>query len=284
MYFVDWGVRCQRHQRSYLSNRKQYVSVKNSSSSMHVKHYIRCSACSVLFQYFLLLYVNDMHIDLQTRCVLFIFSDYATVFASDSDIDNIHATVNREVVGVDNWLKTNRLSLNVSKTSYMITSIQKIALDIKIRESILTKVLTVKFLGVTLDENLTFKDHVNKVTSKISKSICVMRRLHCQLRANVMVKLYYSLVYSHLTYALLAWGRSGSTNAAKIECAHRRACKLLADYSHRILTFHSIDYFSLLRLSTWIPLIFINISMTNYLLINRLIFTTTDTEQIVINY
>ena len=64
-----------------------------------------------------------------------------------------------------------------------------------------------------------------------------MRRLHCQLPADVMVKLYYSLMYSHLTYALLAWGRSGLTNAIKIECAHRRACKLLTDYNHRILTF-----------------------------------------------
>ena len=63
-----------------------------------------------------------------------------------------------------------------------------------------------------------------------------------------MVKLYYCLVYSHLTYALLAWGRSGLANAAKIECAHRRACKLLTDYNHRILTFHSIyDYFALLK-------------------------------------
>ena len=63
-----------------------------------------------------------------------------------------------------------------------------------------------------------------------------------------MVKLYYCLVYSHLTYALLAWGRSGRTNAAKIECAHRRARKLLSDYNHRILTFHSIYYyFALLK-------------------------------------
>ena len=53
-----------------------------------------------------------------------------------------------------------------------------------------------------------------------------------------MVKLYYSLVYSHLTYALLAWGRSGRTNAAQIVCAHRRARKLLTDYNHSILTFH----------------------------------------------
>ena len=143
----------------------------------------------------------------------------------------------QELVGVDNWLKTNRLSLNVSKTSYMIISKQKNALDIKIRESIVTKVLAVKFLGVTHDEHLTFKDHVNKVTSKISKSVGVMRRLHCQLPANVMVKLYYSLVYSHLTYALLAWGRSGRTNAAEIECAHSRTCKLLTEYNTKDLHF-----------------------------------------------
>ena len=104
---------------------------------------------------------------------------------------------------------------------------------------LLTKVSTVKFLGVTLDENLTFNNHVKNITTKISKSVGVIR-LHCQLPADVMVKLYYSLVYSHLTNALLAWGRSGHTNAAKIECAHMRARKLLTDYNHRILTFHSI--------------------------------------------
>ena len=176
------------------------------------------------------------------------FADDTTVFASDSDIDDVHASVNRELVGVDNWLKTNKLSLNVSKTSYMIISNQKNALDIQIRETIRTKVSTVKFLGVTLDENLTFKDHVNKVTSNISKSVRVMRRVHCQLPANVMVKLYYSLVYSHLTYALLAWGRLERTNAAKVECAHRRACKLLTDYNQKFLTVNSIyDYFALLK-------------------------------------
>ena len=76
-----------------------------------------------------------------------------------------------------------------------------------------------------------------------------MRRLHClQVPANVIVKLYYSLVHFHLTYALLAWGSSGRTNAAKIECAHRRAFKLLTDYNQKILTFHSIyEYFALLK-------------------------------------
>ena len=101
----------------------------------------------------------------------------------------MHATVNSELVGVDNWLKANKLSLNVSKTSNMIISNQKKAIEIRIRDSILTKVSTVKFLGVTLDENLSFNDHVKNITTKISKYVGVMRRLHCQSPADVMVKL-----------------------------------------------------------------------------------------------
>ena len=55
-------------------------------------------------------------------------------------------------------------------------------------------------------------------------------------------------MYSHLTYALLAWGRSGRSNAAKIECAHKKARRLLTNYNHMIHTFHSIyDYFALLK-------------------------------------
>ena len=88
------------------------------------------------------------------------FADDTTVFASDSDINNTHATVNRELVGVDNWLKANRLSLNVSKTLYKLISNQKNAIDIRIWDLVLSKVSTVKFLGVTFDENLSFNDNV----------------------------------------------------------------------------------------------------------------------------
>ena len=74
---------------------------------------------SVLGPVLFILYINGMHRSSdQLRFVH--FAEDTTVFASDSDINNVHASVNRELVGVENWLKTSRLSLNVSKTSYMI--------------------------------------------------------------------------------------------------------------------------------------------------------------------
>ena len=133
-----------------------HVTVKNCSSSMSI-----ITLCvpqgSVLGQVLFILYITDMH-RFSNQMRLVHFADDTTVFASDSEINNVHATVNRRLVGVENWLKTNKLSLNVSKISYMIISNQKNAFYIKTRESIFTKVSTLKFHGVTLDENLTFND------------------------------------------------------------------------------------------------------------------------------
>ena len=75
-------------------------------------------------------FVHQLHVIINYRSSYqkhFIhFVDDSTVFASDSDMNNVHATLNRELIGVDNWLKANRLSTNVRKTSYyMIISIQK---------------------------------------------------------------------------------------------------------------------------------------------------------------
>ena len=135
----------------YLTNSKQYVSIKNCNSSMS-NIILGVPQGSVLGRVLFLLYINNKcRSSNQMRFVH--FAADTTVFTSDGDNNNVHATVNRELVGVDNWLKANRLSLNISKTSYMIISSQKNAIKIRIRDSILTKVSTVIFHGVTLDEN-----------------------------------------------------------------------------------------------------------------------------------
>ena len=116
---------------SYKSNRKWHVSIKNFSSSMP-NITLDVPQGSVLGTFLFLLHINDMYgSSNQTRFVY--IADDTTVFASGSDINNVHATANRELVLVDYWLKANWLSLDVSETSYMIISNHKNAIDITIQ-------------------------------------------------------------------------------------------------------------------------------------------------------
>ena len=100
------------------------MSFSKTPVPLYVKHYIICSPGISVGPCTFSLCINGMH-RLSNQMRFFDFVDVTTVFASDSDINNVHETVNRELVGVDNWLKNNRRSLNVSKTSYMIMSNQK---------------------------------------------------------------------------------------------------------------------------------------------------------------
>ena len=78
------------------------------------------------------------------------FADDTTAFAFDSGIINVHAIVNRELVGVDSWLKGIKLSLYVSETSFMKISKHENLFDIRIQNSIIRKFQLSNFLMLHL--------------------------------------------------------------------------------------------------------------------------------------
>ena len=79
------------------------------------------------------------------------------------------------------------------------------AIDLKIDESIINRVRECKFLGTVIDENLTWKPHINLITSKISKNIGIMFKVGQFLTKEAMKTLYYTLVYPYFHYCNIIW-------------------------------------------------------------------------------
>ncbi len=122
---------------------------------------------------------------------------------------NIKSKINMELATINDWLKTNTLSTNINKCQYMIFhTFRKKANNVKTKmnNTIINRVNEFNFLNLTIDETLTWNNHINKVANKISKGIRILNKLKHFLPLNAKVIIYNSLILSDLNFCILAWG------------------------------------------------------------------------------
>lgn len=81
----------------------------------------------------------------------------------------------------------------------------------------LTFTTHVKYLGVILDENLSWKFHINSISTKLRKSNGIISRLRYYLPKSILISLYYALFHSHVSYSLQVWGQNLSNNSRPIK-------------------------------------------------------------------
>ena len=170
--------------RDYLSNRTQYVSYNDNKSDLKT---ILCGVPqgSILGSLLFILYINDFT-NTSTLLDFVLFADDTTILYSSSDIVSKIPVINRELSEVNNWFKANKLSVNATKTNYMIMGTQHMTsmedqsvsnVDIILDKTKLKGVDKTKFLGVTIDENLSWKNHIDDITKTISRNIGMINKL-----------------------------------------------------------------------------------------------------------
>ena len=162
--------------KSYLSNRVQFVQYNETFSS---KSIIQCGVPqgSILRPLLFLLYINDLS-NVSNILELILFADDTNIFFSHQKFSSLVNTVNCEIDKISEWFKANKLSLNLKKSNYVIfKSRQKridIDLSLKINDHQITRAKEVVFLGVILDEHISWKPHISYVARKISKSVGII--------------------------------------------------------------------------------------------------------------
>ena len=104
--------------KSYLSNRKQYVS-HGSEKSGTGNIEIGVPQGSILGPLLFLLYINDL-CDVSHRVSFIQFADDTSIYCTGSSLEGVCATLETEMISICEWLNNNKLFLNVSKTNYMI--------------------------------------------------------------------------------------------------------------------------------------------------------------------
>ena len=221
---------------SYLTGRRMYVEIEGHKSVVKDLN-IGLPQGSVSSPYLFSLYINEMK-NSSDKLNFTHFADDTTVFMSGNDIETLCRDISFELDKVSRWLKVNRLSLNIEKTQFMLLT-HRNAVGIPISVAIdgveLAKTDCVKFLGVLIDDRLSYKQHVLSTTKRLSSIIGIMRRVKPLVPSAVMRQIYFSMFHSILTYGVIVWGGCGKTSNLKICNVQERALKILRNMSPPIL-------------------------------------------------
>ena len=200
--------------KSYLTNRKQYVKINEVNSNL-LPINTGVPQGSILGPLLFIIYINDF----ARASSIFDFICYAddtTLFSTLNNLVNAQninpdIIINKELAQINEWLEINKLSLNVTKTKFMVFHTQHKHRAIKppvpkINNTNIEKVEQFKFLGLTLDSNLNWKKHSDNITNKWSQIIGILNRLEQILPQNIKIMLYNALLLPHINYCLVTWG------------------------------------------------------------------------------
>jgi len=221
--------------KNYLNGRKQFVSYNSCESELKN---ISCGVPqgSILGPLLIILYVNDL-INTSNILDFIMFADDTTILYSHENIANQTNLINNELEEVSNWFKANKLSVNVSKTNYMLIGTKHMTAinitDVKLDDTTLERVQHTKFLGVIIDECLTWKNHIDCVAKTIARNIGIMNKLKHFVPEHILFNLYCTMVMPYLNYGILVWGNSCQTYLNKLIKLQKWAVRTISNSHYR---------------------------------------------------
>jgi hypothetical protein len=193
--------------KSYLNGRKQYVQIGTSTSNTQT---ITCGVPqgSILGPLLFLIYVNDITVVSRIFDII-MFADDTNLFIKDRNMECLVKNTNDELSKISKWFKLNKLSLNIKKTSFILFQSKKRnipdKLDIRIDNIKIEQVKKTKFLGVIINETLTWDDHIFTIKQKVQKNIGIIHRIKKNVPSCTLPLLYQTLVHPYLEYCNIVW-------------------------------------------------------------------------------
>ena len=217
--------------RSYLTARKQRVKLDGEKSNYLD---ITCGVPqgSILGPLLFLLYINDMNKAVKNS-IIHHFADDTNLLCKEKDLKILRMKMNEDLKLIFEWLCANRLSLNVAKTEFIIFKPPRMKFEerftLKLNGVTLLESTKIKYLGIILDDRLTWKHHIYELRKKLNKSIGIIYKMKNLAPLKILLSLYYALFHSHLNYGICVWGNAPEQELHHIYLSQKKVIRILTN-------------------------------------------------------
>ena len=217
--------------RSYLTNRQQFVNINGKDSSLKTMQY-GVPQGSVLGPLLFLIYINDLHLAIKYSTTRH-FADDTCLLIKNKSLKRIRKLLNYDLKILTIWLKANKISLNASKTEFLLFRHpnKPINYDLKLRldGKRLYPSKYVKYLGILIDSHLNWKYHIKALVPKLARANGMLAKIRHYVNSDSLRSIYFAIFASIMNYGAQIWGQNLNENV-------KRVIKL-QDKSIRIINF-----------------------------------------------
>ena len=163
--------------------------------------------------------------------------DTHLTYAGDC-VDNLQLYLNQDLENVLKWLRANKLTLNRTKTEFMLIGARQrlstlaVSPTVTIYDNQVSQVTTAKSLGVTIDNKLDWRSHIDKLTKKVASGTGAIKRMRHLVPQATLLLIYQALIQPHFDYFNFVWGNCGITLQNKVQKLQNRAARVLTNLNY----------------------------------------------------
>ena len=216
---------------SYLLERQQQV-VANHKKSGEATLDIGVPQGSVLGPLLFTLYVNDLSQFVSlSSCNL--YADDTVIYCAGNDVSDVQVKLQSSITEVSKWYRANRLVLNAEKCNVMTVSSSYVqndpVLNISLDDHILKQVNVIDYLGVKIDNKISWYPYIRKLCSSLGCCVSKLSRVRNVAPREVLNKIYLSSIQPVIDYAICSWGFTFNYNIDKIQRLQNFAARIVSD-------------------------------------------------------
>ena len=201
-----------------------------------------------------------------------LFADDANLSFKYKDINILESEINSELANVHIWLSVNKLSLNIEKSNCVIFHLMQKRIPKKVilfvNNQSFTEENCVRYHGVYIDSNISWKSPINYIAKKIKRSIGILSKLRYFLNTKTLFSLYYTLVEPFFNSCVIAWGNAYQSTLQPLSNLQKKAIRIITFSS---FTEHSSPLFKDLNIAKLSDIITLQLAVFMYKFHNQLL-------------